>query len=265
MTEDEYPADPAVRKVYQWIERLTVKNCNRAVFTTSGTFRMYAERYPKIPKSRWEIIGNGYDEEDFIACEKTTFKRSLSKGRVILVHSGLLYPSERDPGAFFAALASLRRDGKISSSNLKIVLRGSGDEKFYSQLIRENSIEDLVFLEPSIPHHEALLEVLNADGLLVFQASNCNHQIPAKVYEYLRAERPIFAMTDPAGDTAGVLKEAGIDTVVPLDSKEEIAHGLLSFLSKIRQGGGYVGRNKEIGHYSRRARTKELAQLLNSI
>jgi len=30
-------------------------------------------------------------------------------------------------------------------------------------------------------------EMLRADGLLVLQASNCNDQIPAKAYEYLRS------------------------------------------------------------------------------
>jgi len=36
-----------------------------------------------------------------------------------------------------------------------------------------------------------------ADALLVMQASNCNAQIPAKIYEYLRAGKPILALTDP--------------------------------------------------------------------
>ena len=37
-----------------------------------------------------------------------------------------------------------------------------------------------------------------ADALLVLQASNCNEQIPAKLYEYLRTGRPILC-TDRSG------------------------------------------------------------------
>jgi len=49
--------------------------------------------------------------------------------------------------------------------------------------------------------------------LLLLQASNCNSQIPAKVYEYLRAGKPILALTDPEGDTATLLRNLGINTI----------------------------------------------------
>ena len=55
--------------------------------------------------------------------------------------------------------------------------------------------------------------MLTVDGLLVLQAANCNDQIPAKTYEYLRAQQPLLALTDPAGDTADVIRRAGIDTI----------------------------------------------------
>src|SRR5262249_52509224 len=189
--------------------------------------------------------------------------RSSPHNCIVLVHSGLLYPSERDPRAFFAALSELHRAGKIAPANLKIILRASGNEDSYRWHLRACGLEDMVFLEPSIPHHDALAEMLNADGLLIFQASNCNHQIPAKIYEYLRAQRPIFALTDPRGDTCEVLQAAGIDTIVPWDSKEQIAQGLLHFLSQVRAGWAPIASAKEVERHSRKARTQELGQLLD--
>ena len=44
--------------------------------------------------------------------------------------------------------------------------------------------------------------MLRADGLLILQAANCNEQIPAKLYKYLRARRPIVALTDPQATLA---------------------------------------------------------------
>jgi len=262
MTEDHYPRDPTTRRVSRWVERLTVKHCRQAVFTTPGTLRMYAGRYPEIPPSRWAIIANGYDEENFAAAERALPNRRPPGHPLVLVHSGALYPSERDPRAFFAALAGLRQAGKIAPSSLKIILRASGHEAYHRQHLRENGIEDIVFLEPPIPYQEALTEMLSADGLLIFQASNCNHQIPAKIYEYLRARRPIFALTDPKGDTADVLKAARIDTIAPLDSKEQIAQRLLHFLTLIREGRAPIANDEEIKRHSRESRTQELAKLL---
>jgi glycosyltransferase involved in cell wall biosynthesis len=265
LTGIEYPLDPAIRRANAWIERPAVKYCARAVFTTPGTLRMYAERYPALSPSRWALIANGYDEEDFQAAERTLMPRASANKRIVLVHSGVLYPAARDPHAFFAALAALRQAGEISPSNLKVVLRASGDEEHYRRYLRGSGLEDIVVLAPSIPYHEALVEMLNADGLLIFQASNCNWQIPAKLYEYLRARRPIFAMTDPDGDTAVTLREAGVNAIVPLDSKEQIAHGLLDFIAKLRRGCTPVASDKEIRRHSRKSRTEELATLLDML
>jgi hypothetical protein len=265
MTEETYPPEPTRRRVCRWLERLTVHSCTYAVFTTPGAVRTYAERYPDIPPGRWRRIANGYDEENFLAAERVARRHASANGRLVLVHSGALYPSERDPRAFFAALAALRRAGQVAASNLQVILRASGYEDIYCRQLQEHRIADLVLLETLLPYREALAEMLQADGMLLFQASNCNNQIPAKVYEYLRARRPIFALTDPQGDTAGVLKAAGITTVVPWDCPEQIARGFLEFLARVRAGQAPLASDEEIAQHSRQARTQELAQLLQAI
>jgi hypothetical protein len=265
LTGEEFPSDPSVRRINRWIERPTVARCARAVFTTTGTLSMYEEHYPDVTPSRWTIVANGYDEEDFVVAERLLgYRPAVQRERVVLVHSGLLYPEARNPRPFFASLAELRRAGKIAPSNLNIILRASGHEDRYRRHLEEIGIDDIVTLEPALPYHEALVEMLQADGLLIFQAASCNWQIPAKTYECLRAGRPIFALTDPSGDTAGVLKAAGIDTVVPLDSTDQIARGLIDFLNRVRQSCAPIAGMKEIEAHSRRARTKELAKLLDA-
>jgi len=72
-------------------------------------------------------------------------------------------------------------------------------------------------------------------------------------------------MTDPAGDTAAVLREAGINTIVPLDSKEEISQGLGDFLYQVRQGITPIPNDNEIHRHSREVRSQGLARLLDSL
>lgn len=268
MTEDGYPANPTQRKIYRWIERQTVTHCSRAVFTTPGAIRMYAERYPEIPASRWALIANGYDEENFIRAERSeAYTRALAdKGeQIVLLHSGILYPSERDPSQFFIALAELKQTGKIRSGQFKIILRATGHDDLHSQLIEQNGLQDIVFLEPGVAYETALAEMLTVDGLLIFQASNCNHQIPAKIYEYLRARRPILALTDPAGDTAKVLLDAGLSGIAALDNKDAIAGLISAFIDNIPGHKNATAAEKIIAEHSRQARTALLAKMLNEI
>jgi glycosyltransferase involved in cell wall biosynthesis len=262
MTEEGFPEDTAVRRSYLLIERRAVANSRFAVFTTPGAREMYARRYPAIPADRWQVIENGYDEEDFAGVPGTGAARA-NGGPLVLLHSGILYPSERDPTAFFRALGALRDAGEINPDTLCVRLRATGHDEHYRGQLAALCLSDIVRLEPPIGYHTALAEMAQADGLLLFQASNCNHQIPAKLYEYLRARRPIIALTDPAGDTATVLRRAGITTIAPLDDAGAIAVLLREMLPGLRSGSALAGNDAEVRRYSRRARTAELASLLD--
>jgi hypothetical protein len=269
MTEEGYPANPLQRKFYCWIEQQTIRHCTRAIFTTPGAIRMYRERYPNAAPAKWTLIANGYDEENFTRAEQSAQfavrQQSKKPGQLVLLHSGVLYPSERHPSQFFQALAELRKAGKINPGNLKVILRSTGHDGLYTPVLADYHLLDMVYLEPSIPYEDALAEMLTMDGLLVFQAANCNHQIPAKIYEYLRAKRPILAFTDPDGDTASVLTEAGLSAIVPLDNKAAIVTALTSFLEQLKTRQAPVATDAAISVHSRQAKTQQLAQLCDDV
>lgn len=100
-----------------------------------------------------------------------------------------------------------------------------------------------------------------ADALLVMQAANCNAQIPAKLYEYFRAGRPLIGLTDPTGDTARSLRAAGVSAIAPLDNAAAIGELLLRYL---KNGGaeGFTPVADYVRECSRQARTAQLAALL---
>jgi glycosyltransferase involved in cell wall biosynthesis len=264
MAQPGYPSYAPAHRAFEWIEYRTLKHSRRAVFTAPGAVVLYAERYPDIPRSRLTIIENGYDESAFAAASQAAGPADTTGRALVLVHSGTVYPSERDPRPLFGALSELQKNGGIEPGELKIVLRATGSDDYLRGLIGHHGIGGIVALEPPVPYRAALSEMLAADGLLVLQAANCNYQVPAKLYEYLRARRPILALTDPAGDTAAVLKNAGIDTIAPLDSQEEIARLLVRFLELLRQKRAPAAGEAVVAAASRHARTVELARVLDA-
>lgn len=267
MVQIDYPSNPLTYRAYQWIENKTISHCTCAVFTTPGTRDDYISRFPSIPESRFRLIENGYDEQSFASAATFIGNKSRAKAqeRIVLLHSGVIYPSERDPTIFFDALSDLLRQGLITSNTLKIIFRATYHDRYLQRLIDEYGIGTIVSLAPPINYQEALSEMLTADGLLLLQAANCNNQIPAKLYEYLRAQRPILALTDPTGDTARKLKEVGSESIARLDSKADISHELLLFMAKIRENKIPNIPLKKVYSHSRKARTKELAILLKEI
>lgn len=257
MAQDGYPSDPRIWKSFQRIEEHAAKKASLCTFTTPGTVRLYSERYPQAA-SRFKVIENGYDEETFAGL--TSGGAPLNPGKITLLHSGIVYPSERDPTQFLQAIRTLIDAGDISADQLRVRFRASMHEDFLRALTDKFGLGECIELLPPIPYKDALDEMMCADILLIMQASNCNDQIPAKLYEYLRAGRPILALTDPSGDTASVLRSAGISAIAPLDQANAIGGLLASAMTAPAMG--TMPEAEKVSACSRKTRTQDLTNLL---
>lgn len=264
MSEQGYPEDARLWKRYREIEEMTLGQAVYSVFTAPGAAKMYRHRYPDLTR-RITVVENGYDEETFREIERSPdLRRPLNAGAITLLHSGVVYPSERDPAALFAVLGKLKAEGLIDSSSFRVRFRAPGHASLLRRLSSTNRIDDIVEILPPVGYHEALCEMMRADALLVMQAESCNRQIPAKVYEYLRAGRPIIGLTERDSDTAAVLAAAGISVVASLTSEREI-YDLLSRFAKPAFRATLCPNRSAVECASRLARTGELAQLLDSV
>lgn len=263
MAQDGYPSDQRVRRAYLSIERAIFSRARRVTVTSAGTAALYRERYPHYPSDAIVVIPNGFDEQAFAHLPNPAEPREQpSNSRLQFVHSGLLYPKERNPTAFFDAVAELRDEGRLDATAVEFVFRGSGHEAQYQQQLQQLRLQGLVELRPAIPYAEALREMAGADACMLFQASNCNQQIPAKLYEYLYCRKPIFALTDPVGDTGQLLAELNISPITPLDDKQQIKAALPEYIRRLQQQQVAVPRVEQVMRYSRRTLTQELASLL---
>ena len=263
MAQEGYPPDAKTWRSFKEVEEAAIDEARTCVFTTPGAARMYRERYPSRAAAI-EVIENGYDEESFVGLDFDAARHDpLNPGAVTFLHSGIVYPSERDPTQLFEAVAGLIASGRIARGALRLRFRAAGHDALLAELARVRGIADVVELCPPIAYREALAEMLRADALLVLQASNCNEQIPAKLYEYFRAGRPILALTDPEGDTAGAVRAAGLDTIAPLDSSEAIAALLERAVSELSIPGLPRASADCVATASRRARAESLARLLD--
>ncbi len=182
----------------------------------------------------------------------------------MLLHSGIVYPSERDPSALFAALRRLRERGRIGSADLRLRFRAPVEESLLRGLAARFEVADLVEIEPPLPYRDALAEMCAADGLLVLQAANCNEQIPAKLYEYMRAGRPILGLADPAGDTGQAMRSAGLPHVAALEDANAVASVLARYLDDVGAARAPLADAAVVQRASRRERTAELARILDA-
>lgn len=262
MAQEGYPPDPRTWHSFKQIEEFVFSQARLCTFTTGSAANRYLSRYPGM--ARVEVLENGYDHEAFAQAEQVVpTAAALNPGCVTLVHSGIVYPEERDPTALFEAIARFAKTDERVRRTLRIRFRAPVHEDLLRRLSDERGLSAMVEILPPIPYREALVEMLRADALLVLQAANSDEQIPAKIYEYLRAGRPILAFVSPVGETGRMLTKAGVQAIVPLDDASMILQTLQMFLDSPQHRA--MPRAEAIAKASRFERCRQLAGYLDDL
>lgn len=227
MVSEGYPKEPAKQRLWQRLERHVLEHAQLCVFTTERAAATYRQRYPQAAH-RCVVVENGYDDDVFIGVQPD--RQGVPSDKLLLLHSGLIYPRDRDPSGFFAAVAELLRRGVLQRDRLLIRFRAPVHGEDVARIAQAHGLADVVDITGPVPHAKAIAEMMAADLLLIFQGSGFNAQIPAKIYEYLRAQRPVMAVVDPAGDTAKVAAQYRQVVIAAIDSPQENEAALQQWL-----------------------------------
>ena len=263
MIYEGWPENRWMRATYSRIEKHVVSLASAVVVTTPGARRLYIERYPHLPASRFRIIANGVDDTMDVPAPHS---RTTWNEPIVLIHSGLMEIPDRDPTAFFRAVAEMRKQGDIDNNTLRVTLRATGRDDEYRRQTAELGIRDIVTIEGRTSHAEALDEMRRADGLILFQGAQCNRQIPAKAYEYLACRRPIIGLVDSSGDTHQlIVNQWQVPYVADMNSALAIADMLRKFISDFRRHQVFVPASSWIERHSRTLGARQLAELFDEV
>ncbi len=256
--EEETWAETTRNRILKWLEVKMMEQADKVIFTSPGTIEKYRLRYPQLIAQKAHLILNGYDEDDF----KDIVPRCEKNGKKVFLHSGLIPPYERDPSAFFQAISRLKRNRRIDASQVEFRLRATGHENLYKDRVKELDIDDLVTFPGPIAYHDALAEIMDADVLMIFQDRTCDWQIPAKLFEYMRAKRPMLVWASDGSDTTNLLKAYDdYHLTAPLDDTDRIESQICRFIER----DDWTPREGDISLFSRKAQAKELADIMKSI
>ncbi len=265
MVSDGHPPAGLQRHLWQSLEARVLREAAVCIFTTERAAHTYAQRYPGAAH-KCRVIENGFDEEAFEGVQAQ--RHGVAAGSVLMLHSGLIYPFDRNPSSFFAAVAALLASGQLQRQQLCIRFRAPQHGGEVMAFATQHGLQDVVDIAPPVPYREAIAEMMGADLLLVFQGSHFNAQIPAKIYEYLRAQRPMLAVLDPAGDTAVQLQRFQGVRQAHIDQPAEVQTQLQQWLqsrnspaqdAQLRENARLVRR------YSRKAQAAMLADILDAL
>jgi hypothetical protein len=189
---------------------------------------IWAEQLRKRHRKGAVVVYNGYAEEDFPPLAPRT-----EPGEILTIrYLGSIYRGFRDPSALFAAIALLP-DQVRTHINVEF-FSDAGDAILAAAAA--HGVESTVAIKPRIPYRQALERQMEADILLLLQSSNQRDEgnLPAKLFEYLYARRPILFIGYERGIAARLVTERGAGLVS--NSPTEICNRLERWFDDKRAG-----------------------------
>jgi glycosyltransferase involved in cell wall biosynthesis len=230
------PNGPIFRTVNRWLERKVVQQCDAVIASTTHLRDLLRARYPEQPVAKIRAILNGYDEADFVVMEMGTAERSP---RLRIVHAGSINAEFRDPRPLLEALSRLIRDGRLHSDECELRFVGGGPHADAAELkaaIRAAGLSASILFLPRVPYEQSLRELASADLLLLLQASDDTvGLVPAKLYEYLRTQKPTLALVRSGAVTEVMAQTGGGWAADPRD-REALDAALVDIVSSWREG-----------------------------
>ncbi len=215
----EAPTSPFSAWMNKWMERIVVTRASAVVSVTEEHSAAFRRTYRSLPADKFITVPNGYDNEEWDdeAAEETLGRQN--EGKFLITYTGKFY-IERDPQPLFCALRKLIDSGEIEREHLQVDLVGwceTSEGRSVKEMAFKFGVSDCVNILGPRSRPETIQRMKKAD-LLLLLAERFVIQIPGKTYEYLRARRPILALTGE-GALANFMRKTSAGWVV--DPKDE--------------------------------------------
>jgi glycosyltransferase involved in cell wall biosynthesis len=207
-------------------------------------------------------LTNGYDPESFPP--RPPAHRPASPV-VRILHAGELYVG-RDPRPLLDAIAGIPA-GTVPPFRVEFLGRAlyvKGAD--LPADARQRGVESFVLCRGQVAYQETLAEMCQADILLLMDSPGRKIGVPAKLYEYLGAGRPILATAEPDGDVAAILRESGVACrIVPCADPARIREGIVELVRGVSSGELGAAAPEQRLRFSRQALAGQLAATLDGI
>jgi glycosyltransferase involved in cell wall biosynthesis len=255
---------PAVaERIATSLERLTFERSDRIINVSDGLQAQAKARVDARFHARFVTIPNGFDPDDF-----SPDFAPRSGPELLITYTGSFYPGIRDPSHFLEALSRMRTRDRSLFDAIRVRFVG---EPRWMELHREwlDSLDvmDRVTFLPFVPHREAMALLHDSDVLLMLGSIKTTDTgtLPAKLFEYLAAGRPMLALVHE-GESARFVRASGIGVVANPEQPDEIVDGILELVQRLRSAQFTTSINRRLlERHNRRQLTMELAALLDSV
>ncbi|NNM23424.1 MAG: glycosyltransferase family 4 protein [Flavobacteriaceae bacterium] len=240
------------REKHKRLEQEVLKGADHIVVTSPTTL----EEFKAITTKPVDVITNGFDDE--------VGSNSKLDNHFSLVHVGTLL-SNRNPEALWSVLAELCKEHEDIAKSLRIRLVGKVGKEVLETL-HDLGLGTNLEISGYVSHDAAIQAQQSAQLLLLIEMNKPETRaiIPGKLFEYLRARRPIIAIGPHGSDIEPILKETGAGEFFTYSERQELKQEILQCFDLFSTGTLKVT-SSGVQKYHRRNLTGRMAALIRSL
>lgn len=230
-------------------------NTARKITIVSPTWKKDLE---SIGAKKVDVVYWGYDEEDFPE------KNPEPDNEFSIVHAGQL-GYDRKPDTFIKVLAQIKNENPQFAENLKIKFAGTVDFDIIEMIKKEGLADNFQSLG-NIPRPKALELCMKShiQFLPLNIAANAKGRIPGKLFENMRAERPILCLGPENSDVAKIIEKTNSGQSFEYDDFDGIKSFIVTTFEKYKKNSNTVN-SKGIEEYYVKNQVKLISDYLNEI
>ena len=235
------------------LEESVLKNADCIVTVSNSLKQEFAKTAKKV-----EVITNGYDDE-FVAAENAILDTKFS-----ISYIGLL-PKQSNPKLLFKVLKALCEENLNFKKDLQLNFIGDIYEEVKVAIEENKLLQNTNFV--GYVSHQKAIEYQNTSQVLLLLIPNVKNNkgiLTGKLFEYLKAKRPILAIGPEKGDLAAILQETNSGVIVNFDAEEKLKLEIVVLYQKYKEDKLTVNFNN-IEKYHRKELTKKIAFILKSL
>jgi glycosyltransferase involved in cell wall biosynthesis len=188
-----YEYRPVRRRLEVLKERLLIRHVDRLIYLTEEIQNRYRAYYPRLRSVReGAVITNGYDAEEYGPEPRPEVPKDLLE----IGYFGSFYAS-RNPELLFQGLRLLRTQNPALARVLRIHLWGETDHYPLDARIAEYGLQNTVVYH-GVESHDRIIRQYPRTGanLIITHTVGSSYALPGKLFEYIGAGRPIWAITE---------------------------------------------------------------------
>ncbi|MDI6786351.1 MAG: glycosyltransferase family 4 protein [bacterium] len=265
------PATPLRRRMEEGLEKRILKYADKIICNTEPMKEDFIKSYSDIPKNNFEVITNGFDKEDFQDLEKKPQEKfTITYTGTMCISFDAKKSVRYNPIHFFKALRNLldekpELENKIQV-NFVVLIR---EELDVSNLIKKLNLENILRIYQFLSHQECMKYLVNSDALLLIHHAGGKSKdwVPAKLYEYLGAGKPVLALIpQEQGAAYKILEETKAGIMTSSDNVNDIKEAIYKLYLNHQDRSCFQSIDVDkVFQYERSNLTKKLTEVFNGI